>query len=491
MAISDQQYLDWLSRDGEPRCVLFEADVMSGGAVVTRYGSNYSYETKPTDTPANQAYDEILVSVPRFKGRIDEALGGNTRVSYGEAEVDNSSGIRDAWLLDAWDGRPVRLYLGSPAWAKSDFRLILNGVADDIVAKSANSLTIKLNDRQQLLNGPIQTKLIAAGTANAQKPVPLCYGEYYNFEPSLVDAATRKYQVHDGQVEAITTVYDAGKSIAFTPDLTTGTFTLAANPAGRVTVDGKGCKLGGAYVSKVADIVQRIVTTRSSLTVADLDAASFSALNTLCPQTVGICIGERRNTLDVLDELLKSIGGFYGFSRAGRLKVARFDAPAGSPVLDLTADDIELNGLDLRARILPVATVRLGYKRNWTQQTDGLDTTLTPARRAELGDNYQVASASNAGIGATFLTPLSPDVIGTVLVSQADAQAEANRRAARDGQLRFRFVVRCFTAPGLVELGQVIRLTHWRYGFSAGQLVTVVDIDESPTSNSLTLELWR
>jgi hypothetical protein len=192
----------------------------------------------------------------------------------------------------------------------------------------------------------------------------------------------------------------------------------------------------------------------------------------------------------VLDELIKTIGGYYGFGRAGLFKAGRLDAPSGSPVLDLTADDIEEFGLTVKARTLPVATIRLGYKRNWTVQTDGVDSTVSAARRAELADTYQVVSATNAGIGATFLTPLSPDVVGTLFVSQSDAQTEANRRAALAGQLRYRYRSECFTAAARIELGQVIRLTHPRYSFAMGSLAVVVYIDESPTSNRSSLELW-
>jgi hypothetical protein len=257
-----------------------------------------------------------------------------------------------------------------------------------------------------------------------------------------------------------------------------------------VTADVKGCKLGGTYINKVADIISRILIARGSLTTGDLDTATFTTLNTLCPQAVGIYIGDRRNILDVLDELIKTIGGFYGFGRAGLFKVGRLDAPSGSPVIDLFADDVEEFGLTVKTRTLPLATIRLGYKRNWTVQTDGIDSTVTAARRAELADTYQVVSATNAGVGSTFLTPLSPDVVGTLFVSQSDAQTEATRRANLASQLRYRYTARCFTAAARIELGQVIRLTHPRYSFAMGALAVVVDIDESPTSNESVLELW-
>lgn len=487
--ITDVDYKAWLARDGEIRCVLVEIDCYSAGSAITRYLSNTHFDSRPSDSPANQGYEDILIAVPRFKSSIGEALGGITTISIGEIDIDNAGGERDTWLNDAWDGRGVRMYLGSPAWAKADFRQIMNGVSIDISAKDTSTLTLKIADKQQLLNGPIQKNLIGTGTANSQKPIPLAYGEVYNCEPLLVDSSTRKYQVHDGRIEAITTVYDNGKSIAFTADLTTGTFTLSVAPTGRVTADIKGCKLGGAYITKVGDIVQRILTTRSPLTGADLDSASFTALNALCTQTVGIYIGDRQNTLDVLDKLLKSVGGYYGFTRAGLFRVGRLDAPSGSPVIEIGSDDVEEFGFTVTSRTLPIATYRLGYKRNWTIQADGLDSTVAPARKAELSDAFQVVTAINSV--SNFLTALSPDVEDSLLIVQSEAQTEATRRATLRSQLRYRYSLRCFTAPAQIELGQMIRLTHPRYGFTTGALALVVGIDESPTADAVTLELWR
>lgn len=489
--ISDAEFNAWLARDGEFRCILVEVEAYSAGVAVTRYFSNMHFDSRPSDTPANQGYEDILHAVPRFKGGIGESLGGASAISIGELDINNAGGERDNWLDDAWDGRPVRLYLGAPTWPKADFRPILSGVALDLVAKDHSLLTLKITDKQQLLNGPVQKNLIGAGTANSQKPIPLTYGEVYNIEPPLVDSATRKYQVHDGRIESITAVYDNGKAISYTPDLNAGTFTLSTAPAGRITADVKGCKLGGVYLSKTADIIQRILLTKTPLTGADLDLGSFNAFNALCPQTIGIYIGDRQNVLTVLDELVKTFAAWYGFNRAGLFQLGRLDVPSGVPVLELFADDVAEFGLTVKSRSLPIATLRLGYKRNWTVQTDGLDASVSLARKAELADVHQVVSATNPGIESTFKTALSPDAINSLLVLQSDAQAEANRRAVMFSTLRYKYTLRCFTAPARIEQGQVIKLTYPRYGFNTGALAVVIGIEESPTANAITLELWR
>ena len=488
MSISDAQYQAWLARDGERRVLLVEAEAYSGGSVVTRYMASAPYVSGPADTPANIAYDDIIRSVPQFKMTMSEVFTGQTKPSWGEIEIDNSGGVRDAWLNDAWDGRSVRLYLGSPDWPRDDFRLILGGVTDDIVARSRDVLQLKIRDKQQLLNVPISTALIGGTTANAGKPEPACWGECYGVRAVLIDDTTRRYKVHGGAIQAITAVYCGKVSVAFTAYLSTGEFTLSAASTGEVTADVKG-DAAGSYVDTVSAIMQRIVTTRTSVVSGDIDSSSFSAFATLCPQKVGIYVGDRQNVLAVLDQLAASVGAWYGFSRDGKLRIGRLDAPAGSPVQLLIADDIEQGGLSVKRRILPTATVRLGYKRNWSP-TPSPASTVNDATRAAAAAEYLQASDTDASVKTTFLMAQEPDQEPTLLVSGSDASAEATRRLNLRKVLRYVYEARCFTAPQRIEIGQEVLLTHPRFGFAAGRSAIVTGITESPTSNRVTLELW-
>lgn len=489
MSISDAQYQAWLARDGERRVLLVEAMPYVSGSVLTRYMASAPFVSGPSDTPASMAYDDIVRSVPQFKSSMADVFAGQTRPSWGEIEVDNSGGERDGWLSDAWDGRAVRLYLGSPDWSRNDFRLILDGVADDIVARSRDVLQIKLRDKQQLLNRPIQTSLIGGTTANADKPKPLCYGECYNVRPLLTDASTRRYKVHDGQISAISAVYAGGVSVSFTADLPNGEFTLAAAATGEVTADIKGDASGSGYIDTVGAIFQRIVTTRTPLSSGDIDSSSFSAFAALCTQVVGVYVESRSNVLQVLDQLAQSVGAWYGIGRDGKLKIGRLDAPTGSPVLDLVVDDVEQGGLSVRRRILPTATVRLNYKKNWSPNSAPASS-VSDGVRAALAAESLTVSDTDASVKTTYLMAQEPDAEATLLVAQAAASAEATRRLTIRKVLRYVYEVKCFTAPQSVEIGQLVRLTHPRFGFAAGKLAVIVGITESPTSNRVTLELW-
>lgn len=490
MSISDAQFAAWLAADNQQRVILCEAMAYSGAAEVTRYMATRPYVSTPTDTPANTAYDDIIVSIPTFTRRMSEAFTGATTQSWGDIEILNEGGALDAWLDDGWDGRSLSLYIGDPSWPKSDFCPILAGVAADISAKDAKTLAIKARDKTYAVNVPIQTNLIGGTTVNAGKPVPLLFGECYNITPLLIDAATHKYQYHDGAAQGVTTAYDNGVAVAFTDTPASGFFTLAAAPAGQITCDAKGAKPGGTYLTKVADIVNYIVTTRSTLSSGDIDAANFTAMNATAAQTVGLYIDARENIINALDDLATSVGGWWGFSRAGLLQLGVLIVPAGTPALTLGVDDIAERGVSVKRRDLPLAQYTLGWKRCWTVQTSGLAGAVTEATKAVLGDDYQSITKTNAAVLTKYRLADKPDRVGSLLVVQAEADAEAQRRVDLRNVVRKVFALDAFSAPMKVDLGQVGQLTHPRFGFAAGKLFVVVGIEEQPTKNRVKLEVW-
>ncbi len=492
MPISDADYQTWLFADYKVRCVLVEAKAYSGGAEVTRYFSNKAFVSKPSDAPASTPYDDILVSIPTFKAQLSELFMGASIPSYGDLEVTNENGVRDSWLDDGWDGRAISLYLGDPGWARSDFRPVLSGVCADIYAPSRNRLALKLRDKTWMLNKAIQTALIGGTTANKNQPIPISLGQCFNVTPRLVTAATHEYQVHPGQIEDVPAVRDSGDPVAYVKDLANGKFTLNAAAVGEITCDVKGAKPGGTYHTKCADLVQYVLTTYTSLTADDIDAASFTAFNTTCPQLLGRYVGERENAIDVIDDLVTSVGGFYTFSRAGLLQLGRLEAPAGTAAIELLADDIAQGQIAVVRRDLPIATVRLGYQRNYTIQDGGrLAGVVTEANRALYGAPYQISSATDAGVFTAHKLAREPDVFDTCLVLQADADTEAARRQTLYGSVRSVTRGNGFMAPYKVALGQVAKLTHPRFGFAAGVKGITVAFSEQLTRNRVVVDLWK
>lgn len=492
MTITQAQFQAWLQRDNQQRALLVEAQAYSAGGLVTRYLSNYPFVSLPTDSPANQVYDDLIINVPAFSCSLSELFTGTSSQSWGDIVLKNDGGALDAWLQDGWDGRSLKLYLGDPSWPRNDFQLILAGVTADITCRDAQTVSIKARDKQWLLTQPLQSNLIGGSGPNAGKPAPLTFGQVSNVSPLLIDAATHTYQVHDGQISDIPAVYINGVATGgYTKSPATGTFTLSAAPTGTVTCDVKGAAPGGVYLTKIADIVQHVLTTRTQLSAGDLDAASFAAFNSACPQLVGVFLNARTTAAALLDTLLSSVAGWYGFSRAGALRLGQINATSGAPDLALTVDDVKQFGVSLAQRQLPLYSVALGYARNWTVQATGLGS-VSEARLAQLASEWQVASYTNAGVATKFLLAerAAEDALTqTALQLASDAATEAQRRATFRSQVRSVYQIECFCAPFAVDLGQIVQLTHPRFGFSAGLTGVVVGLTQQPTKNRLTLRL--
>lgn len=483
--ITDAEFSAWLLADDKRRCVLAEVEAYSGGSVVTRYLSNLGYTSGPADTPANTPYDETLLSVPSITSRMSDALQGYSQLAFGDLAISNAGGELDAWLLDAWDGRPVRLYLGDAAWPRADFRLVFYGAVDDIQASGNSTLTLKLRDRQALLAVPMLTTLVGGAGPAKDKRRPACYGQCRHVTPVLVDEATRTYAVHDGAIQAVDQVYEDGVPIAYTVDPAAGEFSLSSPLAGQLTADVRGSKSGGVYVDTTADIAQRIVLERTGL--ADIDAAAVAQLNADQPGAVGLYVsGDAITVIGALDTLMTGAGAFYTVNRAGQLTMGQFNAPAGTPVLTLQDEDLAYGQTALQRRILPLRSVRLGYARNFTTLYAPA-ASLTEAQRQRLADEFLIAKAVNTIAG--HLLAVDGDVARSCFVDAAVAAAEAARRASLWGQLRRVFRLPGFLAAQQVELGDVIGLELGRYGL-AGVLATVVGLRESLTGGRVELEVF-
>lgn len=491
MPVSAAQFEHWLLRGGQ-RTLLAEAKAYSGAAEVTRCFSNRAFISEPGDTPANTPYDDIVLSdTVRFAQRLSELLTGSTIPAWGDLQVTNENGDRDAWLGDSWDGRSLKLYLGDASWRKSDFRLILNGVTADIYSPQRGRLAFRMRDKTWMLNVPAQTALVGGTTANKDQVKPLGYGPHFNAEPVLDVAATHHYIVHGGAIDAVTAVRDNGAAVAYAADLAGGGFTLNAAPVGRITCDFRGAKPGGVYLVKCADIVKDLIVNHSQLTADDLDLANFTAFNATCPQSVHIYVRGRENLIDVIDELVTSVGGFWTFSRDGALQLGRIAAPAGAPVMTITADDIRPRQLSVLRRELPITVLRLGYKRNWTPQADGLAGSLTETERAAYAAEYLVSKAENAGLTTAWKLARRPDLVPTLLTDAAETDTETARRQALHDVVRTTYRAAAYMAPFKVNLGNEIRLQHPRFGFSAGQDAIVVGIEEEVLKGRATVDVWR
>lgn len=268
MSVSLSTFQAWLKNDNAVRCVLVEVDVkLSGGSTTTRYFSNTGYVTAAADVPANTIYYPYVSGGVKFTESI--SLDGNFSLSYGDIELRNVNGELDSWLNDYWSNRRIKVFIGDKSWVRDDFWQIFDGVVTGIDSRKRETLNLKLSDKLQRLNYPVTEAKLGGVTSNADKLLPLCFGECHNVEPLLADPANHEYVVHNGQIEDIIEVRDNGVPVTVTEIPATGRFRLSASPAGQITASVQGA-------APWANPLQRS---------QDIDAAQWTKSGTTIPSS--------------------------------------------------------------------------------------------------------------------------------------------------------------------------------------------------------------
>lgn len=340
--------------------------------------------------------------------------------------------------------------------------------------------------------GRLAVKLTGGATAVGDV-VPLCYGEVFNITPKSLSTAFSDvnyivYQIQGAPVYEIPEVRDGGIPVAFTPDLNESDFILTSSPVSTVTCDVKGSTSGGIFVESVGRIARWILLNQSDLTFNDIDNTSLSAFIDKCPQRVGVYINSRKNILDVLDELFKSVGGFYTPNRNGKMIFGRIEPTIENPVMYITADDVIFGSLKIVKKSIPWQTVRLGYARNYTVQasTHGA---VSEENKTRYAQEWRYVTKTDPSIKTTHVLALEPDVKNTCLVDESEAYAEAERQLALHGVVRTTYSID-YIGLTTLNLGEVVNLTYNRYGLNVGKNLYIVGITESMIARKTTLLLW-
>lgn len=489
------QLLAWLKSDTAKRCVLIKAGVSVAGVETTRFLSNKNYGT----------YLPVIAGGVTFSESL--SLDGSVSLSSGTIEFNNINGEIDTWLDDIWKNRPIQIYIGDEFWAESDFYLIFDGViAEQPSADDRMKVTLTLSDKLQRLNTTLSDVKLGGTSPNKDKLIPLLFGECFNISPLLIDLGTHRYQIHNGPIERIIEVRDNGIPVGFTADLTTGTFVLLQQPVGTITCDAQGDN-PGTYVNDPVGLIRRLakdfgpVATRFTdaelYLTADISAtlpgpgtryldSQISGSVVLERQVlpgaivsasavVGEYITEKTNLLELCNKIASSIGARVAMTRTGQLYVVRIQLPQPSTGTVVTA--AEMRERSLHVQTVPVvASVKLGYCKNYTVQTN--IAAGCPSDQIDLfsKDWPFTATYSDTSTAGLYKLVLNPNTVETSLQAQSDADLETARRGALFGVQRY--VASYEGVPSLLleSLGAPQTLQHRRFGLLSGKTGMVLQI---------------
>ena len=294
----------------------------------------------------------------------DGQFGSLLETTFGEIQLNNNDGQLDQLSsLYAADGRPITLKIGSTEFQASG-REVVQPFAQFATVYIATAgpwlfehdvLRLKIVDMVNRIRGQMQTEVYTGtggieGTSRDRWPNSTAHvREASNVTVQLVDPAILIYQLHSGNIEQVSAVYDAGVPVPFVGDyptyaalaaatlpatpaqsyassLDTGYIRLRIAPIGTVTVDAQGHKsnVSGNYIETTADIILNILRDFGGLASSDLDVPGFTATNLLQPGDIGFFLpaGDQSTVLDVVDRLAFGAGFFIG-DRNGKITLQR------------------------------------------------------------------------------------------------------------------------------------------------------------------------
>lgn len=475
------EVISWLKTPDHIRVILVEiSGVVIGGVSSTLYLSNKSFTTTSTDTPASTAYDSCIVGGISFNESL--SLDGSASIGYGDIEITNIGGIKDAWINYTWANRQVKVFIGDPRWTRNDFYLIFDGVINDISSRDSNTLNLILLDKLQKLNNPISETLLGGTGTNKDRILPLVFGECFNIDPLNTDSVPNilEYMVHNGPIEDVIEVRDKGMPVSFNKNLSTGKITLNHTPFGQITASVQGYK-PSTYSSNIANIIKNIITnfgpTNSRLTLSDIDQTNFTYYETNFTDPVGYYCKDRSNIIDVCQSLASSIGATITCTSKGLIKLVRLSVPGTGTSWSVTSNDMEEKSLSISDKPEVRGSVKLNYCKNWNpQQASSLAGAVNPASVTLFEREWLSTTATSSAVVTEYKLSTEPQTEDTYFLTQSPADTEAIRRLNMWNTPRFVYTATYFAHMLPVELGDNLVITHRRFGL-ANKTGVVISID--------------
>lgn len=487
------------------------------------------YITRPTDTPASAYYEPLVIDAGTLRRQLfasgESGARANPRAEtgYGSIVLNNQDGALDAIFDSAtisFRERSIRILRVAPGAAYASAVLVMQGEVGQI-EHQADRIIIGCKDVLYLLASPHITTTFGGtnalpngvdGVADiAGKAVPRIYGTVFQITPPCVNTSRLIYQVSSAAVQS-GTVYDGGIALTNGADYTSqsdmettspagshvrwwkagGMYRLGSSPARRITADVVGDLAANATV---AQVLKRLALERG-FSAGDVNAADVTALDALNPAVVGLYVDSQANTLDLMDQVARSIGAWYAFDRLGQLRMGRFDVPSGTAVAVIDPYNCESVERVANGEDVPTTTLQLRYAKYYTPQSrESLAGGVSPAAASDFAQGWRTSKYA----GTLSPNPHRRTQIAereTLLTTKADADAEAARlysitSVARRTHLCKGVALDDATIAAL-DIGAVIELRWPRWGFSmlSGTLRRVIGITYDYAARRCDLIVW-
>ncbi|WP_144981197.1 hypothetical protein [Halomonas sp. C22] len=420
-----------------------------------------------------------------------------SRSGYGETTLINTDGGLDYLADYAVDGREMVLALdGVPQVVGTVARL----------AFSDDEVSVVLRDPLEPLRSPHPMQTYAGdnvlpngleGTQDdiAGEPKPLVFGEARNAQPVLINTALLIYQVSSLADCTIQAVYDRGVALDNGGAYTSlaqlqstapapGTFRayqgyvrVGDSATGTLTVD-------AAQADPRAGAVAQALATARGYTLHDDDVATLNAYG-----AVRVYLTTQTNTLELLDRIAESIGGYLSAQPDQVLRLGTWEEPepTDAAIHDYAIQTVSRSATGAGPGGLPVWRVNIDCDRIETVQED-LAGNVDNGRRSRLARQTRRVVVTDESVRERH--PLAGELtINSVLASYVQSHAVANRVLALLGVRRDTVTVEAIEAL-LPSVGGNLTLITPRQGYGAGRAMRVTGYRLNAQTDEITLNLW-
>jgi hypothetical protein len=441
------------------------------------YLSSEPYITEATDVPANFQFTPIIGAngLPRVKRSLTDPLLGGASTSYGSLTLTddyaafNNGGTYGRDDMDVFRGNVVTVKMTGPRhlFAYADAVTLFTGKVGRVSKGTDGEVVFEILDGAN----PIRDTTIPMTAYAAGGYKPQAYGRVYNITPVLEDKATLKYRVHDGRVNAISAVYDRGVSVAFTANLTDGSFTLNSSPSGDVaaiTADVEGDAPSGVWNDSTQDVVSRLLDVCGITT--GVIPRSYSGDPS---DVIGYYITEPEQLGDAITKLLRGAGCWWAISRNGTFTVKALPLPAGGGTAYGETKLLGESSYEAEDRV--IRSVLCKYRKNWTVQSN----------LAFGAGEAQLKFASSEGLSTTVTTTgdeseSTTEELETFFADSSPAAAAGTRVLDLYKNRRFIFNVTLPAATPALEPGALVSLESPKLpgssSFADAYVLSVTDI---------------
>jgi hypothetical protein len=494
------------------------------------------YSSQPyLDPTAPGPYDNRVLELPTFRRDIfaKGTTGGAGSVSQGDLGIANPDGALDNLRDFGLAGQACTILLGDDQDPYPSFVPFIVGRVEQALFDFAVvrfKLKDRLQDLQQLIqpNKYLGNNVLPDGLEGADniagKPKPLAFGQVGNATALPVNTARLEFQVNDGPVQDVLAVRDAGATLSRGANYNDqadmegnqpspgqyrlwpagGYFRIRTSPVGGVSADvTQGLGAAGRTAAQVA---LSLVTGTGGIPAGDVNMADVTALDADNSGQVGIWLDSDTSFGAALDQILGSVGAWYGFDRTGQFRMQRLEAP-GVPVATVRRmgleSDSQVGDFDMvDCRFLstndadkgvPTYSVSLTYAVNYTVLTG----TTVAGSVSDVDRTYLATATRNVVSTDTSVQIANPlavqKTVATLFAMQADAQAEADRLLALFKERRDFIEVDTPLRPealASLDLGLTVKVVIPRFGYDTGRNMIITGMEYNSIRNILILALW-